>query len=238
MNRTETNLGSHPAWHAEAISLVLQALRVDPALGLNIEEATERLESAGPNELPRNGRAGPWVVLWRQFRSVMVLMLVVATLVSLGSGDYQDAVAILVMILLTVLLGFRQEYRAERGMAVLERLSAPVARVRRSCNVLTLPAREVVPGDIVLLEAGAIVPADLRLLETHSLSTDESALTGESQPVSKDAQFFGPEDAPVGDRLNMAYLGTIVTSGRGLGAATATGQSTEMGRISSMLGAK
>ena len=168
----------------------------------------------------------------------MIVILTAATLISAGTGDYHDALAIVVMILLTVLLGFRQEYRAERGMAALERLSAPVARVRRSGDVATRPARELVPGDIVLLEAGAIVPADLRLIETHSLSTDESALTGESQPVSKDAQFLGTEDTPVADRLNMAYLGTIVSAGRGLGAATVTGPRTEMGRISSMLGVK
>jgi Ca2+-transporting ATPase len=177
-------------------------------------------------------------VLFRQFRSIMIAILMAATLISAGTGDYHDALAIGVMILLTVLLGFRQEYRVERGMAALERLSAPVAHVRRSGDVATRPARELVPGDIVLLEAGAIVPADLRLIETHSMSTDESALTGESQPVSKDALFLGAEDTPVADRLNMAYLGTIVSSGRGLGVATATGPRTEMGRLSSLLGAK
>ncbi|HYL39030.1 MAG TPA: cation-translocating P-type ATPase [Bryobacteraceae bacterium] len=219
-------------------SLVLQTLRAKPDLGLTTEEAAHRLQAFGPNELPRKGRFGPWAVLWRQFRSVMVLVLVAATLVSLASGDYRDAAAILVMILLTALLGFRQEYRAERGMAALERLSAPSAHVRRSGRILTLPARGLVPGDIVLLEAGSIVPGDVRLLETHAMSTDESALTGESQPVGKDSAFLGQEDSPLGDRLNMAYMGTLVTSGRGLAVITATGQHTEMGRISSMLQAK
>ena len=238
VNRAAAKPGDPQPWHTQAISLVLQALRVDPERGLTMEEASDRLRSAGPNELTRKGHAGPWSVLWRQFQSVMVLILVAATLISLASGDYHDAVAIAVMILLTVLLGFRQEYRAERGLAALERLSAPVARVRRSGNILTLPARELVPGDIVLLEAGGIVPADVRLLETHTLSSDESVLTGESQPVGKDARLLAPEDSAVGDRLNMAYLGTVVTAGRGLAVTTATGQLTEMGRISSMLEAK
>lgn len=235
---SEEKLVCHQAWHTRAISLVLQALRVDPDRGLTVQEASERLRSAGPNELPVRGRSGAWAVLWRQFRSIMVLILVVATFVSSVSGDLHDAAAIAVMILLTVLLGFRQEYRAEQGMAALQRLAAPLARVRRSGEVLTLPARELVPGDIVLLEAGGIVPADLRLLETHSMSSDESALTGESQPVSKDAASLASQDAPVGDRLNLAYLGTIVTAGRGVGVVTATGLLTEMGRIASLLGTK
>jgi Ca2+-transporting ATPase len=170
-----------------------------------------------------------------QFQSVLVLILVAATLISLFSGDYHDAAAILIMIALTALLGFRQEYRAERGMEALESLSAPTARVRRSGRLLTAPARDLVAGDIVVLESGSVVPADVRLLETHILSTDESALTGESQPVEKDSAFLGPEDASVADRANMAYLGTIVTAGRGMAVVTATGQRTEMGRISSML---
>ena len=227
----------HRSWHALPLSSVLEKLGSDPHDGLSASEASARFKGSGANELPRRGASGPWIVLRRQFQSVMVLILAVATLVSLASGDYHDAVAIFAMILLTAVLGFRQEYRAERGMAALERLSAPRARVRRGGSILTVPARELVYGDIVLLEAGAIVPADTRLIETHTLSADESALTGESHPVEKDSAFLGAGEA-IGDRRNMAFLGTIVTSGRGVAVVTATGLQTEMGRISSMLRAE
>ena len=225
-------------WHTPQITAVVQKLGTDDRRGLSREEAAARLRALGPNELPRKARAGAWSVFGRQFRSVMILVLVAATIVSLASGDVHDASAILAMILLTALLGFRQEYRAERGMAALERLSAPSATVRRSGAILHVPAREVVSGDIVLLEAGSIVPADARLLESHRLSSDESALTGESQPVAKEAAFVAGKKTPLADRLNMVYLGTIVTSGRGLAVVVGTGRHSEMGRIASMLQAE
>ncbi len=222
-------------WHDLPRGAVLETVRAEPERGLSAEQVSTRLSAAGPNELPRPGRSGAWRILSRQFRSVMVVVLLAATLVSFWSRDYLDAGAILAMLLLTALLGFRQEYAAERGMAALERLAAPAARVLRDGVSSTVAARDLVTGDIVFIEAGGLVPADLRLLEVHALRTDESPLTGESLPVEKDATFIGESGTALGDRLNMAYLGTTVTSGRGRGVVVATGWQTEMGRISSLL---
>ncbi len=222
-------------WHALPASEALEVLETVVDRGLTTQEAARRLERFGPNELPQERGSAAWSVLGRQFRSVMVLVLVAAGAISVASGDFHDAIAILAMVLLTTLLGFRQEYHAERAMEALKRFSAPSARVRRSGLDSTIPARELVPGDMVLLEAGGIVPADVRLIQAHHLSTDESALTGESLPVDKDALSLAAEDAPVADRSNMAHAGTIVTSGRALALVVATGKRTEMGRISAML---
>jgi Ca2+-transporting ATPase len=221
-------------WHALPMEQVLADLQADREHGLSREQVSARLAAGGPNELPRR-RSGAWRVLLRQFQSVMVAVLLAAALISFLSGDFRDAVAILVMLLLTTLLGFRQEYRAERAMAALERLAAPSARVLRAGVVGAIPARDLVKGDIVLIESGGIVPADLRLLETHALKADESALTGESLPAEKDAALLAEPGSPIGDRFDMAYSGTTVASGRGSGVVVATGPQTEMGRISGML---
>lgn len=225
---------SGDAWHALPIRDVLEKLRVNAQSGLSSEEASARREAYGPNEISRR-RSGPWPVLLRQFQSVMALVLLVAALISFLSRDVQDGVAILAMLLLTTLLGFQQEYRAERAMAALEHLAAPTAHVLRAGWAGTIPARELVRGDIVFLEAGGLVPADLRLLEGPALRTDESALTGESLPVEKDASFLGDANSSLGDRLNLIYMGTTVTAGRGKGVVVETGPRTELGRISGMM---
>jgi Ca2+-transporting ATPase len=214
----------------------MQELRADPAHGLSSAEAQAHLRAAGPNEVAPRVVVSAWSVLWRQFQSLMVLILLVAAGVSLFLGDIEDAIAIVSILLLTVFLGFRQEYRAERGMAALESLSAPVAMVLRDGQPGSIPARDLVPGDVVLLEAGGIVPADLRLIEAHNLLVNESALTGESQAVEKDSDFLGDPETPLGDRLNLAFAGTAIAAGRANGLVVSTGKATEMGRISSLLG--
>jgi P-type Ca2+ transporter type 2C len=226
---------SKPDFHSMSSVSVLSALETDATCGLAGDDAARRLREFGPNEMLRLRRPGAWSILIRQFRSVMVTILVVAGAASAASGDFKDAIAIMAMVVLNALLGFRQEYHAERTMAALERLAVPHARVLRSGSVVTISARELVPGDIVLLQAGDLVPADLRLIEIHNLRANESILTGESQSVEKDADLIISADAPLGDRLNMAYLGTTVTYGRGTAIVVGTGKSTELGRISKML---
>ncbi len=218
-----------------AAASILCTLGTDAHRGLATSEAANRLLQFGANEILRLRRPGPWSILARQFRSVMILILLVAGAASAATGDYKDALAIAAMVVLNVALGFRQEYRAERALEALERLSVPHARVLRSGSVETVPARELVPGDVVLLEAGNLVPADLRLIEAHILRTNESILTGESQTVEKEVECLSAEEAPLGDRTNMAYLGTTVTYGRGAGIVVHTGKNTELGRISSMI---
>jgi len=218
-------------WYARSAPDVLHALESD-FRGLSAEDAARRLERAGFNELPDPEKVQPWKVLADQFRNVLVLILLVAAALSGFLGHGVEAIAITVIVLFAVLLGFVQEYRAERAIEALRRMAAPNAHVRRGDAEIDVPAREVVPGDIVLLTPGDRVPADVRLLETANLEIDEAALTGESLPVAKDA---GARVAA--DRLTMAYAGTVATLGRGCAVVVETGAKTEFGRISGMLAA-
>jgi len=223
-----------PPWHSVSNEQVLERLSTS-ADGLVSAEAQQRLAAQGPNEIEEQQRRPPWRMLLDQFTDFMILVLIAAALISGLIGELTDSIAILVIVFLNAVIGFVQEYRAEQAMAALRRLSAPNTRVRRDGKRLSLPSRELVPGDIVLLEAGDMISADLRLLETRTLQLDESALTGESQVVAKDAGLICEADATLGDRRNMAYKGTLVTSGRGLGVVVATGMVTELGRIATLL---
>ena len=175
------------------------------------------------------------MILWEQFTSTMIVILIVAAVVSALLGDYEDSIAIAAIVVLNAALGYAQEYRAERAMAALKRLSAPSVRVRREGHVREISASELVPGDVVLLEAGNLVPADGRLLEGANLRVQESALTGESEPVDKDPAALEEEDTPLGERAGMVYSSTVVASGRGLFVVTETGMATELGKIAAMI---
>ena len=222
-------------WHRREIADVVRELRTDPGSGLSRAEAASRLRAGGPNELPEGPPLRPGRILLSQFASTMVAVLLAAAAVSAALGDLVDTVAIAAIVLLNALLGFAQEYRAEKAMAALSRLAAPLVKVRREGEVRVLPARELVPGDVLLLEAGDRVPADARLVEGHSLRTDESLLTGESAPVEKSPGPLPDPDLPVADRRNSLYLGTTVVHGRATAVATGTGRDTELGRIARML---
>ena len=222
-------------WHRREIADVVRELRTDPGSGLTGAEAASRLRACGPNELPEGPSLRPGRIFLSQFASTMVAVLLAAAVVSVLLGDLGDTVAILAIVFLNALLGFTQEYRAEKAMAALARLAAPVVKVRRDGELREIPSREVVPGDILPLEPGDLVPADARLVEGHALRTDESALTGESAPVEKSPEPLPDPGLQVGDRRNSLFLGTTVVHGRAIAVATGTGRDTELGGIARML---
>ena len=222
-------------WHTSEVEEVLDALGTHAASGLSDEEAARRLAELGPNELVDKGTRSPWLILWEQFTEVMIVILIVAAVVSALLGDYEDSIAIAAIVVLNAILGYAQEYRAERAMAALKRLSAPHVKVRREGHVREMSAGELVPGDVVLLEAGNLVPADGRLMEEANLRVQESALTGESEPVDKEPEALEEEDMPLAERAGMVYSSTVVTSGRGLFVVTETGMETELGKIAAMI---
>ena len=224
-----------PAWYRLEADEALARLRSDGEQGLSPAEAARRLAEHGPNELVERGLKSPWRILWEQLTAIMVLILIVVAVISIALGEYKDALAIMVIVVLNTLLGFTQEYRAERAIAALKKLAVPRVRARRDGHVGEISARELVPGDIVLLEAGALMPADGRLIEAANLRVQEAALTGESEPVDKGTNPISGAGVPVADQRNMAFMGTAVTYGRGVMAVTATGMDTELGHIAEML---
>lgn len=203
--------------------------------GLNQSVAEERLLENGRNELVEKKKKPTWLIFFNQFKDVMILILLTAAVISIAIGHLKDAVVILIIVLLNAIIGFIQEYRAEKAMAALKKMSASNSLVRRNGSIIEIASSELVLGDIVILEAGNIVPADIRLSETHSLKIEESSLTGESHSVDKLTQELQSEDLPIGDRNNMAFKSTIVSYGRGEGIVVATGMSTEIGRIAQLL---
>jgi Ca2+-transporting ATPase len=213
----------------------VQRLGTDADRGLSSAEAARRLAEAGPNELPCTAAIPAWKILLRQFKSILIVILLVAIVLSLALGRVLETAGIAVITLFTVVLGFVQEYRADRSLEALRRMAAPTATVIRDGEEREAPAREVVPGDIFLLCAGDLVPADGRLLEAANLQVDEASLTGESSPAEKFDEDLGGEDIALGDRRNMVYSSTVVTYGRGRAVAAATGPRTEVGRIGRLL---
>jgi P-type Ca2+ transporter type 2C len=203
--------------------------------GLSDEEARHRLHKHGPNELQEAKKKSIAVMLLMQFKDVMILILLAAAIVSGIIGDVTDTIVILIIVLLNAVIGFLQEYRAEKAMEALKQMAIVQANVFRNGNTTTLPATKLVPGDIVLLEAGNAVPADLRILESNNLKIEEAALTGESQAIDKISDVIEEDDLAVGDQKNLAFKGTFVANGRGKGIVFATGMHTELGRIAKML---
>jgi len=223
------------AWHGLTAEEVAAALGTDLKTGLPADEAALRLREQGPNEWTEKRGKSPFTLLLDQFRDFMVLVLAGATVISAFLGEMLDAITIIAIILLNALLGFYQEYRAEKSLRALKELSAPTARVVRNGEILRVPARELVRGDLVLLESGDRVPADIRLVAASELAVEEAALTGESVPVAKQAEPIAAAEVPLGDRRNMAYLGTMVVKGSGRGVVVETGMATEMGKIAGLI---
>jgi Ca2+-transporting ATPase len=227
--RTET------AWHTLAADETLARLQTDAKQGLDRATAAQRLTEYGPNELVADAGVNPWKIIWGQITSIMVVVLIIAGTIAGFLGDVEDTIVIFALVLINTAIGFTQEYRAERAMAALKQLAVPNVRVRRDGRVQDLPAPQLVPGDIVLIEAGNRVPADGRLVLSAALQVQEAALTGESVPVNKRESTLDQADLALGDRRNMVYLGTEISNGRGEFVVTGTGMHTELGKIASMI---
>jgi len=222
-------------WHAIGMQDVLQELKTREEHGLSSEEVASRLAQYGPNQLAEAPPTTLWQMLWAQFNNFLVILLIVAAAVSALLGDYIEAAAIMAIVVLNAALGVVQERKAEQSLAALRRLASPEAHVVRDGSRQTVPASELVPGDVVFLEAGNYIPADVRLLEAVNLRVEEAALTGESLPVQKDATARLESDIPLGDRKNTAFMGTLVSYGRGKGVVVSTGMHTQIGLIAEML---
>ncbi len=221
-------------WHTLTSEAVLGSLGVTPS-GLGSAEADRRIREYGPNILQSKNGVSPWRLLLDQLKNVMILTLLLATALSAFLGHGLEAVAITVIVLFAVLLGFIQEFRAEKAIDALRSMAAPQARVIRDGREQLVPASEVVPGDMVMLAAGDRIPADARLVVSVNLQVEEASLTGESQPSEKDAGALSPGNAGAGDRRNMVFAGTAVSYGRGSAVVVATGMQTEFGRIAALL---
>jgi Ca2+-transporting ATPase len=222
-------------WHTKPVSQILDDFNVNPESGLSSDEVISRLKEFGPNELIEQKTRSIFKILWAQFTETMVLILIIAAIVSLFLQHWLEAFSILAIVILFAILGFIQEYRAEKAMAALKKLAKPLVRAIRDGNLIEISSAELVPGDIVLIENGNIIPADCRIIEGHNLRVQESALTGESLAVNKRSDKLEDGNIPLGDRKNMVYLGTVVTHGRGTGIVTDTGMSTELGSIATLL---
>ncbi len=222
-------------WHCLEVDEAL--LRLDASRdGLKDSQAKERLLDHGPNAIAEKPQRSIVVLLAGQFSDFMIVVLMIAAVISGFIGEVQDTIAIIVIVVLNAVIGAVQEFRAERAVAALRKMAAPEASLLRDGEVVTLPAVEVVPGDVVLLETGNMVPADMRLIEVEEMEADESALTGESEPVGKTEACLAEADLPLGDRRNLVFKGSTITRGRGRALVSATGMDTEIGRIAGMLG--
>ncbi|WP_226801680.1 HAD-IC family P-type ATPase [Alkalilimnicola sp. S0819] len=221
------------AWHAQDAASVLASLAASEQ-GLGAEQADERLREHGANALPQGKSRGPLRRFLAQFNNLLLQVLLVAAVITASIGEYVDSVVILAVSLLNAVIGFIQEGKAERALGAIKNMLSPSASVLREGKRLTVPAAELVPGDVVLIESGDRVPADLRLLRVKGLQVQEAALTGESLPVDKQTAAVA-EDAALADRASMAYSGTLVSFGQATGVVVATGARTELGRISRML---
>lgn len=222
-------------WHRLNITQTLDKLSVDTERGLDNTIAGQRLQQYGTNELVEKGLTSPWAILWEQMTAPLVLLLILAAAISLVLGKIDSVIAIMAIVILNAVLGVVQEYRAEQAMAALKKMAAPLVRVRRDHRVQDIASRDLVPGDIVLLEAGSIIPADSRVVESANLQVQEASLTGESQPVEKEDVTLHDDNVPLGDRINMLYMGTSVTYGRGTAVVVETGMKTQLGRIAELI---
>ena len=222
-------------WHVRSVDETARLLESEANNGLDAREAEDRLLIYGHNALKEQGGRSPVRIIWEQLTATMVVILIVAAVVSALLGKWLEASAILAIVVLFALLGFFQEWRAEQAMQALKQLAVPDVRVRRNGRVVEIAATNLVPGDLVVLEAGNLVPADLRLVQAINLRIQESALTGEAEAVEKRTEPLLGEDLPLGDRRNLAYMGSTIAYGRGMGMVVATGMQTELGNIAGLL---
>lgn len=221
-------------WHIKSINETIDEFK-SSMQGISSEEAEKRLKEYGHNELKEKEKRTPLMMFLDQFKDFMIIVLIVAAIISGLIGELSDTIPIIVIIVLNAVIGFVQEYRAEKAIAALKKMAASFATVLRNCTHENIPTSNVVPGDIVILEAGKVVPADMRLIEAAQLKIEEATLTGESAAVEKHINVLHDRFLSIGDRKNLVYKGTYVTYGRGKGIVVATGMNTELGKIAAML---
>ncbi|TGA98443.1 cation-translocating P-type ATPase [Sporolactobacillus shoreae] len=225
-------------WFSKPVDEVLDAFHVDQAHGLSSADARERMTKYGENKLKGKPEKSLAALFFSQLKDMLIYVLLGAAVITLVIGDYSDAIIILIVVLLNAIIGVVQEFKAEKAIEALQKLSVPRALVRRDGEVREIDSREIVPGDLVILDAGRLIPADLRLTESANLQVEESALTGESVPSEKKARdIYDDPKTPLGDQSNMAFMSTLATYGRGEGVAVATGMNTEIGKIAQVLDA-
>lgn len=222
-------------WFQKNKEDLITKLNTDLEKGLTENEAANRLEKYGPNELKEEAKQSMLSKIIAQFNDFLILILIGASIVSFIVGEKIDSAVIIAIVIVNAALGLYQEGKAEKALEALQKMAAPTAKVIRNGNISEVPANTLVPGDIVILETGDIIPADLRLIESSNLKVEEASLTGESVPVEKDAEAVFAEDVSLGDRANMAYMSTIVAYGRGKGVVVGTGHDTEIGKIATMI---
>ena len=223
-------------WFSKSQDEVLKEFNVDPSLGLTDNEAKKRLELYGFNKLKSKPKKNILSLFLAQLKDMLIYVLLGATIITLAIGEYADAIIILLVIILNAAIGVIQEAKAEKAVEALQKMTTPKSLVRRNGETKEINSEEVVPGDIVVLDAGRYVPADLRLIDSANLQIEESALTGESVPSSKDASVILEDPkTPIGDKINMAFMSTLTTYGRGEGIVIATAMDTEIGKIASIL---
>ena len=230
MQRFNSSIHWHQLSGEEAVNRLETSVN-----GLSEQEAATRLESYGANEIADSGQRHWPGILWAQLKSSLVVLLVAAVLISLALGETTDAIAVVAIIFLNTVLGFWQDFRAEKALAELKKLSVPEVQVRRGGVLQTVSATQLTPGDVVLLQTGYFVPADCRVLEQFELAVDESALTGESLSVEKSTAPLAEDDLPLGDQTNRVFMGTTVVRGHGVALVTQTGMQTELGEIATSL---
>jgi Ca2+-transporting ATPase len=226
---------SAPPWHALPLAAVARRLGSDPIRGLPDDEAARRLAEHGPNALADPAPVPSWRTFLAQFRELVIWILLAAAVIAGAMGDWADTAAIVAIVLVNAVIGFLQEDRAQRALAALRKMSAPLARVVRDGERRSIPSRDLVPGDLIEVEAGDHVPADARLAEAFSLTCQEATLTGESVPVAKNAADALAAETPLGDRHTLLHAGTVVATGSGAGIVVATGMASELGRIAGLL---
>lgn len=222
-------------WYNKSKEEIITEFSTDENLGLSDQEVVKRLEKHGKNELEAQAKKSFFSKLVDQFADFLIIILIVAAIVSAVVGEVEDSIVILAIVVINALLGIYQEGKAEKSVEALQKMSAPNAKVIRNGNQAEIPAADIVPGDIVILEAGDIVPADVRLIESSNMKIEEASLTGESVPVDKNAKGVIEGKAGIGDRHNMGFSSTIVTYGRGKGLVVGTGHNTEIGYIATTI---
>jgi len=222
-------------WYTRTVKDVTQYFNVDSSKGLSSKEVKARLEKFGPNQLKESKGRTVWDMFFDQFKEVLVLILLISVIISIFLGEAGDAIVIAVILVLNATLGVVQEFKAEKSLAALKKMTVPDALVMRNGKPTKIKSNQLVPGDIVLLEAGDRIPADLRLFKVTDIKVQEAILTGESEPVEKNSNALEQDKIPLGDRKNMAFMGTTIIAGRGEGIVVATGMDTEMGEIAGML---